>query len=535
MTPLKKYAYYSLLLYFFFFMFLSFNGYFKIGWLSDDYNNFYDAVNTGLTEKFTGHLPFTNELHLRPMYYLSLQASKNIHDALGYGYDDFIFYRIQNLGGFLLLVFIGGLIVLYKTKRPDISLIASAHILIYPNNLHNICWTAGRDDIMLTLFSLASIYFAYRYISSKSLYNLFLSSLFLILALLSKETAVTLPLVIIFLVYSESGLKAAGMKKILFTNLTILILYIICKYVLNQLTIPGNSFFSIIISFFEILISLLVPFDYLSLRTSFLVQDNLIFAYLLILVIIFVFFTKESKESLRIILNAIILLLLLILPNLMAGYFRPQLILYPFSIITIYIVSKLLYNYNFKGWLKKIEAYFLIAVILLWSLISGLTVRQWDATYELSRETMKSALRVSFDFEGKNIIIGQPGRVKQSFMFDKITGPYNYYKYYDCVVKDSLYDLVLLGTLNDESLNIPLTYKRINSDEFDVWVNSENQFFYVEGFNNKKFSQGIISNGILVQALENNSYGKAKKIKIRKLEGNIYCYIFIRNYYLEIF
>lgn len=535
MSSLKKYIYFSLLLYFFFALFLSINGYFQIGWLSDDYYDFNDAANSNLAEKFTGHLPNTNNLHLRPIYYLSLQVSKSVHDLLGYGYDNFIFYRFQNLIVYLLLVFIAGLIVLRNTNRPDIALIASAHILIYPNNLNNICRTAGRDDIILTVFSLLSIYYAYKDDAGKYYINLLLSSIFLILALLTKETAIVLPFVILFLLYIEYGYSVFKIKKSVYIYLIIFLTYVIYKFSLNQLKIPGHSFFSTVTTFFEILISLIVPFDYLSIRTSFFEFNLTILIYITLLVIIFVFFTTNLGERKKTILQGVVLFLLLIIPDLIAGNFMPRLILFPFAIMTIYIVSKVLYNYNFKGWLKKINAYFFIAVIFMWTVTASETVSQWNTSYKLARESVLSALSVSFDFRQKNVIIGQPGRVKQTFMFDKITGPYNYFRYYDSVIKDTLYDIVLLGSLNNESISSPLSYKRINSDEFDIQVNNEHQYFYVLGFDDKKFSQGIISNGVLVRSLELNSFGKVKKIKVRKLEGNIILYIYIKDYFLKIF
>jgi len=516
-------------------MFLSVSGYFKIGLLSDDYNNFYDAVNTGLTKKFTGHLPYTNDLHLRPLYYLSLQVSKSVHDALGYDYDNFIFYRFQNLAVYFLLTFIAGLIVFQNTNRPDIALVASSLILIFPNNLHNICWTAGRDDIMLTLFSLTSIYFTFRYLKKRILINILLSFLFFILALLSKETAIALPFVIMFLIFTEYGINTFRNRKVLFANFFILAVYIIYKFSLNQVKPSANSVYYIFTAFIKALISLIIPFDYLSLRSSFSEANIFLFIYIMLLVIVLILLIKNIREYKTVTLQAFILFLIIIFPNLLAGYFRPQLILFPFSIITIYIVSKALYNYNFKNSLRIVSTYFFIAVIFFWSVTAKETVKQWSSSYELARGSLKAALSVPFDFTKKNVIIGQPGRVKQSFMFDKITGPYNYFRYYDNVIKDTLYDMVLLGAINNESIKAPLIYKRINSDEFDVLVNNEQQFFYIEGIDDKSFSRGIMSNGVFVISLELNSYGKSKKIKVRKLAGDITCYIYIKDNYLKIF
>jgi protein O-mannosyl-transferase len=71
------------------------------------------------------------------------------------------------------------------------SLIFSLH----PMMLHAVAWVPGRNDLLLCLFTLASLIYLLKFFSSSGKKPLLLHGLFFIAALLTKETAVMLPLV----------------------------------------------------------------------------------------------------------------------------------------------------------------------------------------------------------------------------------------------------------------------------------------------------------------------------------------------------
>ncbi|MEO8513954.1 MAG: hypothetical protein ABI543_10370, partial [Ignavibacteria bacterium] len=83
MQESRKFIYYSLGIYAVYTVVLYMLGFFKIGLLSDDYLNIFDALNSTFYQKLTGHLPFTNSFHIRPVYYLSLEKSVTISGLLG--------------------------------------------------------------------------------------------------------------------------------------------------------------------------------------------------------------------------------------------------------------------------------------------------------------------------------------------------------------------------------------------------------------------------------------------------------------------
>lgn len=82
-------------------MFMLASGYFSIGLLSDDYLNIISANTSTLSEKFTGDVPYYSKNHLRPIWFLSIQTTHAITNALGFANDNFQLYRIENL----LLIF----------------------------------------------------------------------------------------------------------------------------------------------------------------------------------------------------------------------------------------------------------------------------------------------------------------------------------------------------------------------------------------------------------------------------------------------
>jgi hypothetical protein len=238
MNSAKEYFWGAVIFFFLYCIALYFTGFFNIGLLSDDYLNFHDAVNSSLLDKFTGTLAFTNPSHFRPLYYLSLQVSSYLHNLLGFSYDNFIFYRIQNLVVFFADVFLAGWIIFKKTGKPYYSLFALIIISLFPNNLHNICWTAGRVDLLCCLFYLLALHFFFEYLRINSSLKLVLSILSFVLALSAKETAVTLPFVIVLFLMFENGPR--GLKK----NIKVPLLFfgILALYIIYRTAVLNRGF-----------------------------------------------------------------------------------------------------------------------------------------------------------------------------------------------------------------------------------------------------------------------------------------------------
>ncbi|MBK8551314.1 MAG: hypothetical protein IPL53_09755 [Ignavibacteria bacterium] len=195
----------TLIIYLLYTLFLIFSGYFEIGLLADDYLNFAGAKNSTFIQKFTSSIPYISNLHFRPLYYLSLNFSMWINELLNSAKDNFILFRIENLMFFYVLIFLSSYLLFKITKRFYAGIFLLLMCLLYPNNLNDICWTVGRNDLQCGIFLIASLLFAFYYLDNKIKYNYYLAGLFFFLGLLTKETSVMLPFLTILLVYLAYG------------------------------------------------------------------------------------------------------------------------------------------------------------------------------------------------------------------------------------------------------------------------------------------------------------------------------------------
>jgi hypothetical protein len=148
----------------------------------------------------------------------------------------------------------------------------------------------------------------------------------------------------------------------------------------------------------------------------------------------------------------------------------------------------------------------------------------WEYAYKYSIEYIEKIESIPFSEGLRKIVIGSPGRVKQSFVNDKLIGAYNYWKYDKFDIKDTINDAILTGALDLSSLKSPLKMQRLNSGELELSTTGSTQFFYVEGFTTKELERGIQTLDFFVRAVERNHFNKSIKLKI-KFSGNPSVYI----------
>jgi len=518
---------------------LYYSNFFKIGLLSDDYMNFFDAASSTLIQKFTGALPFTNPLHFRPAYYVSLQVSNFLHNALGFSFNDFVLYRIQNLIVFFIISFLAGWIILHETKKVSLALTASLGIILFPNNIHNICWTAGRVDLLCGMFYLAAFYYSLKYFEKQSMLNLVTASLFFVLALISKETGLTFPFIVIIYLLFVKG--AGSIKKYRLLPVTLII--ILAVYLLYRFTGLNAGFARYYqISYFNVLIksiiSLTLPFDYLSLKLYILSGNILIIAYILIvnagLVLILYSFIKADSYKPLILL--FLLLIFIVSPYLYAGYIRPQMILIPFALIIIFLILSL-NSLSILSQKKNSKSFSVWIVVLFafWLYYSVGTIGDWVYAYNSSRARMDNLLKINLNSERNTIIVGNAGRFRQAFMFDKLTGAYGFWENEKFAIKDTINDIVQTGALDDSSLNSKLEYKIIRPGEFEISATGKTQYFYMEGFNDKKTKWQFSNNDMSVSAIDFNYLNKPSKILLKILSPGEDCYLAEGKNYIKIY
>ena len=124
----------------------------------------------------------------------------------------------------------------------------------------------------------------------------------------------------------------------------------------------------------------------------------------------------------------------------------------------------------------------------------------------------------------QTIIIGNPGRFKQTFMFDKLTGSYNFWKEKSFTIKDTINDIVQTGTLEKSSIGAKFNLIQIQPSEFEIRA-AGTQFFYIEGLTGDKLSGGFKNNDMDVEFTEFDNMNKPIRMKLKILSEDVSCYL----------
>jgi len=513
----------AFVIFLFFTIFLAISDYFSIGLLSDDYLNFISAKNSTLLQKFTSSIQNYSNFHLRPFWFLSIVNSINLNEMLGFEKSNFIFFRIENLIYFYILTLLISYLLFKVTGNYIYSIILLLFCLMYPNNLNDICWTVGKVDILCAIFMFAALYVTYSFCEKNSDLKIAICLLFFLLALLTKESSVILPFISIIIIYISFGReKLHEIKYLIFLEFFLLILYFAYRIIIlgtqpvevvTAYQNPGIIYSVGVI--FKASVSMLIPFDYLSIQDNLdLLNRNfliyLIVSFSFLVTLLFIFSTTKSIGKLFLIC---LVFLSSILPNLIAGYFRPQLILIPFVLIaftTALVLFKLKYYYKF----------FLITILALlinWGIIGYKLVKNWDYSYDVAEKVYAEFMNLDLDATKKNVILGLPSRLRQSYIMDYAIGPYNYYRHNEFEVKDKFFDLVYIGALDSGSLNSELFVKKISDNEFEIYTTGETQYFMrLDAYSNKYKDRDLI-----LKMTEENIFNKPTVMYLRILTENV--------------
>lgn len=536
MKESRKFIYYSLGIYAVYTACLYALGFFSIGLVSDDYMNIYDALNSTFYQKLTGTLPFTNTFHIRPFYYLSLEKSVSLSALFGFAQDNFVWFRIQNLVLFFFIAFSAGLTLFYLTKRASVSLVCSAAILLYPNNINNICWMAARVDLICCFFFIISVLLFFLYSDTGKRSFFILSLLTFTLALLTKELAITFPAVILLAEYFRKG--KSGIKKAMPLMIGVASLLVI--YFIFRIGILGNNVAEITTLyqsfplsnapgvFARALIALSIPMDFITINFQLRNDNKLIILYLFILygTAFYLIWNSVRADIYKIIGQLTAFFFILITPYAIVGYIRPQMILLPFVVLSIF----LLYLYSEQRRLsiklkKGVLRTSFIAAMVFWGIWSAGTVMDWQTSYDKARINVDKLINTPIEPGKKIVLIGNPGRFKQTFMFDKMTGAYGFWKEKQYSIKDTINDVIQTAAFQESSIGAKLECIVISPNEFEIKATAPKQFFYIEGYSSERIRTGFKNNDISVEFTEFNTVDKPIKLKLTILSDKITCYL----------
>lgn len=174
---------------------LAFSNVINSWFLSDDFAQIGKVLNGDLSVVWgKAHGGF-----FRPLFILSYLIDTRVWGARPFGFHltNIVFHSLNAFLTFLLsLRAVEDLNLASGTKR-TIAFGAGALFLLHPSHTEAVSWISGRADIFATFFCLASLLFYLAYARSRRGTHLALSLCCFTAALLSKESAVCLPLLVV--------------------------------------------------------------------------------------------------------------------------------------------------------------------------------------------------------------------------------------------------------------------------------------------------------------------------------------------------
>lgn len=172
----------------------------------------------------------------RPLLNISFALDRLIYNIKPIG------YHLTNLLIHLFNVFlIFFLLSKYYDKRKTFLIVLL--FAVHPSITQAVAWIPGRNDSLLTLFSVISFLFLHYYINTKKLYCFLVHILSFVCVLLIKETAILLPVFYIFYLYLKKSAKKEY-AYIVISSLLVIILYLIYRYfVLKYQTFSASFVF----------------------------------------------------------------------------------------------------------------------------------------------------------------------------------------------------------------------------------------------------------------------------------------------------
>lgn len=168
---------------------------------------FSGIVDILTTESFTGYFGEKKDLvqgnRYRPLSIVTFAIEYGIFGKENPGFSHFINILLYGITGIvlyrLLLLMMGSNFRIYKGI--NIPIVATVIFMVHPLHVEAVANIKGRDEIMALLFCLLCLYYMVKFAFEKKIKQLIWSNVFLMLALLSKENAITYLAVIPFTLF----------------------------------------------------------------------------------------------------------------------------------------------------------------------------------------------------------------------------------------------------------------------------------------------------------------------------------------------
>lgn len=274
----------------------------------------YDNINSlsKIPSTFVNGYLFDN--YYRPIVIISFIVDTAIagQSSVMYHLTNIILHIIVTLLLFKILLLIG--------IKESISLIAAAFFAVHPINVSAASWIVGRNDLLLAVFAVTSLYFYIKFREADRKVYIILSLIAYLFAMLSKEAGVLIPVMILFyelLIRTKNGFKLNQMSSLLYFVIPALIYLSLRKFVAHIVVreeIGITSFFQNIYILFEYLAKTVYFFyiDPLPVKNNILILIGIVTFIGLILFLII----NRKNKAIKTFLFGLLIFLIIVLPTL---------------------------------------------------------------------------------------------------------------------------------------------------------------------------------------------------------------------------
>ena len=168
-----------------------------------------------------------NKFYYRPMFNLSFMVDAQL------GHLNYAVYHISNLLWHLLAISLLFLILKRLFKKPPLAFYLTLVFLVHPVLTQAVAWLPGRNDSLVTVFILLAFWFFLNFVDKYKLSSFLLYLVFFWLALLSKETSVFFPLLLVvyfFTIGKEKKIARSDQGLILIGSAAVGFIWFLMRY-----------------------------------------------------------------------------------------------------------------------------------------------------------------------------------------------------------------------------------------------------------------------------------------------------------------
>lgn len=230
-------------------------------------------------------------------------------------------YRLTNLMLHILVCFLLFRLILFFNIDQKAAFLITVFFALHPVNTEAVSWSVNRNNIIVTLFSMASLYYYFTMLQKKEIYRNMLSVFFFLCALFTKEFGVML-LPILFLynrLFVKKNITARQEIKTYIPFVLGLVLYFMMRKSVTGATLTPfntdhlirNIYFVPYLIFFNIRLTLIpygLHFFNVVYPPSMLQADVILSIVLFISVLVFMYLKRQHKVVIFSILSFLILL-----------------------------------------------------------------------------------------------------------------------------------------------------------------------------------------------------------------------------------